>query len=169
MTAASMVSSAAWLRFERSHSKYTTNSDVGHAAAMGGAFCLCAMAVPADRFVMVGNSMRSDIVPILRLGGWGVHVPYHLTWAHENEADDVAGHPRLRQVADAGGRFKVDERRRGDVVLQRQVTPLGCGQGVGPPAGGLAMLKGPGGHRIFILVKHKAEAGSARRQPLPIG
>ncbi|TYT27052.1 HAD family hydrolase [Luteimonas viscosa] len=60
-------------------------------------------AVPADRFVMVGNSMRSDIVPILRLGGWGVHVPYHLTWAHENEADDVAGHPRLRQVADATG------------------------------------------------------------------
>ncbi|WP_202843165.1 HAD family hydrolase [Luteimonas saliphila] len=58
-------------------------------------------AVPADRFVMVGNSLRSDIVPILRLGGWGVHVPYHLTWAHENEADDVAGHPRLRQVADA--------------------------------------------------------------------
>ena len=31
-----MVSSAAWLRFERSHSKYTTNSDVGHAAATGG-------------------------------------------------------------------------------------------------------------------------------------
>ena len=54
--------------------------------------------VAADRFVMVGNSLRSDIVPVLRLGGWGVHVPYHLTWAHENEADDVAGHPRLRRV-----------------------------------------------------------------------
>ncbi|MDH5835306.1 HAD family hydrolase [Luteimonas kalidii] len=58
---------------------------------------------PADRFAMVGNSLRSDIVPVLRLGGWGVHVPYHLTWAHEAEADDVAGHPRLRQVATAAG------------------------------------------------------------------
>lgn len=57
--------------------------------------------IRADRFVMVGNSMRSDIVPVLRLGGWGVHVPYHLTWEHENEADDVAGHPRLRHVATA--------------------------------------------------------------------
>lgn len=59
--------------------------------------------VPADRFVMVGNSLRSDIVPVLRLGGWGVHVPYHLTWEHENEADDVAGHPRLRQVGTVAG------------------------------------------------------------------
>ena len=55
-------------------------------------------AVPADRFVMVGNSLRSDIAPVLQLGGWGVHVPYHITWEHENEADDVAGHARLRQV-----------------------------------------------------------------------
>ena len=57
--------------------------------------------VPAERFVMIGNSLRSDIAPVLQLGGWGVHVPYHLTWEHENEADDVAGHPRLRQVATA--------------------------------------------------------------------
>ena len=59
--------------------------------------------IRADRFAMVGNSMRSDIVPVLRLGGWGVHVPYHLTWAHEDDAEDVSSHPRLRQVADAAG------------------------------------------------------------------
>lgn len=59
--------------------------------------------IPADRFAMVGNSLRSDIVPVLELGGWGVHVPYHLTWAHEAEAADVSGHPRLRQVATAEG------------------------------------------------------------------
>jgi putative hydrolase of the HAD superfamily len=35
------------------------------------------------RFLMVGNSVRSDILPILELGGSGVHVPYHVTWAHE--------------------------------------------------------------------------------------
>ncbi len=57
--------------------------------------------IAADRFAMVGNSLRSDIVLVLRLGGWGVHVPYHLTWAHENDTDDVAGHPCLRRVASA--------------------------------------------------------------------
>ena len=35
------------------------------------------------QFVMVGNSLRSDIEPVLRLGGWGIHLPYHVTWAHE--------------------------------------------------------------------------------------
>jgi putative hydrolase of the HAD superfamily len=34
-------------------------------------------------FAMVGNSIKSDIVPVLALGGTAIHVPYHLTWAHE--------------------------------------------------------------------------------------
>ena len=59
---------------------------------------LAEFGVEPEAFAMVGNSLRSDIEPVVRLGGWGVHVPYHLTWAHENEADDVAGHPRLRRV-----------------------------------------------------------------------
>ena len=50
---------------------------------------------PAE-FVMIGNSLRSDIAPLLALGAWGVHVPYHVTWAHEAEADVDAAHPRLR-------------------------------------------------------------------------
>jgi putative hydrolase of the HAD superfamily len=36
-------------------------------------------------FAMVGNSLRSDIEPVVRLGGWGVYMPYHVTWAHEEE------------------------------------------------------------------------------------
>lgn len=40
-------------------------------------------------FLMVGNSMRSDILPVLELGGVAVYIPYHVTWAHE-----VADHPR---------------------------------------------------------------------------
>jgi putative hydrolase of the HAD superfamily len=35
------------------------------------------------RFLMVGNSVKSDILPVLALGGSGVHVPYRITWAHE--------------------------------------------------------------------------------------
>ena len=55
-------------------------------------------AIPAERFAMVGNSLRSDIAPVLALGGWGVHMPYHVTWAHEAEHAVDAAHPRLAQV-----------------------------------------------------------------------
>ncbi len=32
---------------------------------------------------MVGNSLPSDILPVLEIGGHGVHIPYHITWDHE--------------------------------------------------------------------------------------
>ena len=54
--------------------------------------------LPASRFAMIGNSLRSDIAPVLELGGWGVHMPYHVTWAHENEANVADDAPRLRRV-----------------------------------------------------------------------
>lgn len=54
--------------------------------------------VPAH-FAMVGNSLRSDIEPVLALGGFGVHVPYHVTWALEAEHSADLGSPRLRVVA----------------------------------------------------------------------
>lgn len=44
--------------------------------------------VDAADFVMVGNSMKSDVVPVVGLGGRAVHVPYHLTWALEEVADE---------------------------------------------------------------------------------
>ncbi len=34
-------------------------------------------------FMMIGNSLKSDILPVLQLGGHAVHIPYHTTWAHE--------------------------------------------------------------------------------------
>ncbi len=39
--------------------------------------------VPPEAFLMIGNSLRSDVLPVLNLGGWGFHVPYHTTWEHE--------------------------------------------------------------------------------------
>lgn len=39
--------------------------------------------VAPERFLMVGNSMRSDILPVVELGGWAIHVPSDNTWAHE--------------------------------------------------------------------------------------
>ena len=46
--------------------------------------------VAPERFLMVGNSLRSDILPVLALGGSTVYVPYQLTWAHENVAPPTA-------------------------------------------------------------------------------
>ena len=59
--------------------------------------------LPAGRFAMVGNSVRSDILPVLELGGWAVHVPYHSTWIHEQSDAPDPGNGRLCTVADAGG------------------------------------------------------------------
>jgi putative hydrolase of the HAD superfamily len=57
--------------------------------------------VEPREFLMVGNSLRSDIVPVLALGGWGVHMPYHVTWAHEQDAGGVPDPARFREVANA--------------------------------------------------------------------
>lgn len=48
----------------------------------------------AGGFAMVGNSLKSDIAPVLALGGFGVHIPYHVTSALERAEVD-AGHPRF--------------------------------------------------------------------------
>lgn len=40
--------------------------------------------IPAQRFLMVGNSLRSDVLPVVALGAQAVHIPYPLTWAHEH-------------------------------------------------------------------------------------
>lgn len=51
--------------------------------------------LPINRFVMVGNSLRSDIEPVVTLGGWGVHTPYAVTWAHETEHGVADDEPRM--------------------------------------------------------------------------
>ena len=50
-----------------------------------------------EAFLMVGNSFRSDIDPVLRIGGSGIHIPFHLSWAYE-EVEEY-DHPRLAKVA----------------------------------------------------------------------
>jgi putative hydrolase of the HAD superfamily len=43
--------------------------------------------IEPKRFLMVGNSLKSDILPVLELGGRAVYIPYALTWTHENNID----------------------------------------------------------------------------------
>jgi putative hydrolase of the HAD superfamily len=51
--------------------------------------------------MMVGNSLKSDVVPAIDAGGWGIYVPHELTWAAEH-AEPPVGAPRFRQIADLG-------------------------------------------------------------------
>jgi putative hydrolase of the HAD superfamily len=52
-------------------------------------------------FVMVGNSVKSDILPVLALGARAVHIPYHLTWAHERvETPEGVAWPVLASIRD---------------------------------------------------------------------
>jgi putative hydrolase of the HAD superfamily len=46
-------------------------------------------AVAAEEFLMVGNSLKSDVLPALEAGARAVHIPYTLTWAHEHVDDDA--------------------------------------------------------------------------------
>jgi putative hydrolase of the HAD superfamily len=48
-----------------------------------------------ERFLMIGNSMRSDVLPVVEIGGIGVHLPYHVTCAHEQVAEKTPQHERL--------------------------------------------------------------------------
>lgn len=41
------------------------------------------MGIAPENFLMVGNAVRSDIAPVIAMGGWAVHIPYVITWAHE--------------------------------------------------------------------------------------
>ena len=55
----------------------------------------------AERALMVGNSLKSDVIPVIEAGGFGVHVPHGLTWALER-ADPPTDHPRFSLLEHLG-------------------------------------------------------------------
>jgi putative hydrolase of the HAD superfamily len=68
-------------------------------------------AIAPSAFLMVGNSVKSDILPVLALGGAGVHVPYRITWGHEEAQTPPEGTGRffragsLRELPGIVGRW----------------------------------------------------------------
>lgn len=76
-----------------------------HKSAATYARVLARYALPPERFVMVGNSLRSDVLPVLELGGWAVHVPYPLVWGHEEAAEPrgAARYARLTRLPELVG------------------------------------------------------------------
>ena len=53
--------------------------------------------IKPKEFFMIGNSLKSDILPVLGIGGYAVHVPYHTTWEHEKINHKVE-HPNFRTM-----------------------------------------------------------------------
>jgi putative hydrolase of the HAD superfamily len=53
--------------------------------------------IDPNEFFMIGNSLKSDVLPVLGIGGYAVHVPYHTTWEHEKISHKVE-HPKFRTL-----------------------------------------------------------------------
>ncbi|MGX1930645.1 HAD family hydrolase [Flagellimonas sp. 2504JD4-2] len=56
--------------------------------------------ISVDEFLMIGNSLKSDVLPILNIGAKAIHIPFHTTWAHElvEDAHQVNGHLKLNSL-----------------------------------------------------------------------
>lgn len=67
--------------------------------------------IPVSEFLMIGNSLKSDVMPIIELGGQAVHVPFHTTWAHEMvpEKERTNGHLTLESITDLLKYLHIDE------------------------------------------------------------
>lgn len=50
-----------------------------------------------ESFLMLGNSLKSDVLPVLNIGGHAVHIPYHTTWVHES-IDHTIEHPNFYEM-----------------------------------------------------------------------
>lgn len=53
--------------------------------------------IQPDEFLMIGNSLKSDVLPVLDLGGYAIHIPFHTTWAHERIDHEVL-HANFRSM-----------------------------------------------------------------------
>ncbi len=54
--------------------------------------------IDGTNFVMVGNALKSDILPVLRIGGSAVHIPYQTTWAREIVAENELAEYQFQQI-----------------------------------------------------------------------
>lgn len=53
--------------------------------------------ISPDEFFMIGNSLKSDVLPVLEIGGYAVHIPFHTTWEHEKVSHKVE-HPNFKTL-----------------------------------------------------------------------
>lgn len=58
---------------------------------------LTRLEIQPNEFFMIGNSLKSDVLPVLAIGGFAVHIPFHTTWEHEKIAHKVE-HPNFKTL-----------------------------------------------------------------------
>jgi putative hydrolase of the HAD superfamily len=76
---------------------------VSHKTSDVYAAILSRHAVDPNRFLMVGNSLRSDVLPVVEAGAWAVHIPAALSWAHEHADVPPHAHGRYFEVTTLDG------------------------------------------------------------------
>ena len=53
--------------------------------------------IKASEFLMIGNSVKSDVLPVLDIGGYAFHIPFHTTWEHEFVSEPVI-HEKFKEL-----------------------------------------------------------------------
>lgn len=59
-----------------------------------------------ENFIMIGNSLKSDVLPVLNIGGMGIHIPYHTTWEYE-KIDFEIKHENFRAISNLNEVFEI--------------------------------------------------------------
>ena len=60
---------------------------------------------PKD-FIMIGNSLKSDVLPVLNIGGTGIHIAYHTTWEYE-KIDFEIQHDNFKSISNLNEIFEI--------------------------------------------------------------
>ena len=56
--------------------------------------------IKPEEFLMIGNSLKSDVIPVLAMGGYAFHIPFHTTWTHEQVGEDI-NHSKFKTLLNA--------------------------------------------------------------------
>jgi putative hydrolase of the HAD superfamily len=56
--------------------------------------------ITSNQFLMIGNSLKSDVLPVLEIGAYAIHIPFHITWEHEMVTKKVS-HLQFNKIASA--------------------------------------------------------------------
>ena len=56
--------------------------------------------IPPSKFLMIGNSLNSDVLPLLEIGANAIHIPFHTTWAHENVEHNGNGFKTISKLTE---------------------------------------------------------------------
>ena len=81
------------------------------------------------RFLMVGNSLRSDVLPVVAVGGWAVYVPAALSWSHEHADAPESAKRRYFEVA------ALDELRAAVEAIEQSLAKIRTSQRAASAAG----------------------------------